>query len=242
MNSQQQIVYYHDPTLPFDKEHFFPAFLAILVLALFNLLPLLLLCLYPCRCFHRCLNKTGCRWQALHVFMDAILGAYSHKPRERRFFGSIYICIRVLHLLAYALNIFTYYQSTSYIMVIALVLVSLFQPYRNRWHNVVDIVLFSALLHGYLTLIYLQNALHIDSHMNNVYRHFYHLSVGFILPIIPVYGTIAVLAMILPKKFFQKFLLAKLNQWRNKHVQPVDSDAIPYRMEHSETEPLVSRI
>ncbi len=106
MNSHQRAAYYYDPTLTyFGKDHYLYAIFALAFSVIFNLLPLLLLCLYPCRCFHRYLNKTGCRWQTLHVFMDALLGSYSHKPRERRYFGTVYIIIRVLHLCALLLHI-----------------------------------------------------------------------------------------------------------------------------------------
>ena len=93
---QSKQFFYQNASVPyFEGEHLPYVTTAITLATLFNLLPLLLLCLYPCRCFHRCLNKTGCRWQALHVFMDAILGAYSHKPRERRYFGAIYLVVRL---------------------------------------------------------------------------------------------------------------------------------------------------
>ena len=153
MNSHLHTNFFYDPTFPyFGIDHYPYAIIAIAFLIIFNILPLLLLCLYPCPCFHRCLNKTGCRWQALHVFMDAILGSYSHRPRERRYFGIISIMIRMLHLLAFSLNLKVYLSIASYIMITAIVLVSIFQPYKNKWHNVINVVLFSVLLHSYLML------------------------------------------------------------------------------------------
>ena len=52
-------VEYFGPThLPFGV-------LALVVVLVFNVLPLILLCLYPCRCFHRCLHR--CRIRCLKL-------------------------------------------------------------------------------------------------------------------------------------------------------------------------------
>ena len=48
---------YYDGTIEyFGQEHIPYTILAIIVLLMFIILPLLLLCLYPCRCFQKCLN------------------------------------------------------------------------------------------------------------------------------------------------------------------------------------------
>ena len=63
---------YYDGTVEyFGKQHLPYAILAIAVLIIFIILPLLLLCLYPCQCFQKILNFYGLRCQALHTFMDA---------------------------------------------------------------------------------------------------------------------------------------------------------------------------
>ena len=55
----------------FGPEHLPFGILALAVLLVFNILPLVLLCLYPCRCFQRCLNYCRIRGETLHIFMDA---------------------------------------------------------------------------------------------------------------------------------------------------------------------------
>ena len=236
MNSNKKTSFFHDPALSYFGENHYPyAIVAIAFFVIYNILPLLLLCLYPCRCFHRCLNKTGCRWQALHVFMDAILGSYSHKPRERRYFGTVYITLRILHLIVFSVNFSVYLPAASYIVITAIGLVFIFKPYRNKWHNVIDVVLFSALLHCYLMFIFLQDIRDTDVYLSKlIVSHIYRISLIIALTILPIYGSIAILATILPKILFKRLLglLAKI--WRTEKSQL--NESLPYRMEHSERE------
>ena len=236
MTSHFRTVYFHDPSLSyFGKGHYPYAIVAIILFVLFNILPLLVLCLYPCHCFHRCLNKTGCTWQALHVFMDAILGAYSHRPRERRYYGAIYIALRLFNMLAFAsLNFVTYLQTASYIMIVAIVLVSAFQPYRNKWHNVIDVILFSAMLNGTLAAVFQQEARIYTPHNSHIID--YWMGHGYVaMAIILIYGLFALFAIFLPKKFIWQ-LLTQLSSLRKKSFQLIES--FPYRMEHNESDPL----
>lgn len=154
--------YYFNGSLPYlGSEHLPYAVFAIVVSFLFNVLPLLLLVLYPCLCFQRCLNKTKCRCHVLHVFMDAILGAYTCKPRERRYFGVFYLVLRIVHMFGLAvMNVLLYIGITSYIMAVVVVSVVAFAPYRNKWHTVIDFCLFSAVLHvTFMLVIYREGML-----------------------------------------------------------------------------------
>ena len=60
----------------FGREHLPFSMFALAILLIFNILPLVLLCLYPCRCFHRCLHHCGIRFLKLHIFMDVFQGCY----------------------------------------------------------------------------------------------------------------------------------------------------------------------
>ena len=52
-------LYYDGSTEFFGREHLPFGIMALLVFLVFNLFPTMLLCLYPCQCFQRCLNKLG---------------------------------------------------------------------------------------------------------------------------------------------------------------------------------------
>ena len=83
-------VYYDTNTLYLSREHLPYFIIAIAMSLIFNIIPLLLLCIYPCRCFRRCLNSTGFQHQVLHTFMDSFQGCYKHKPLNFRGFTAVY--------------------------------------------------------------------------------------------------------------------------------------------------------
>ena len=60
------------------KEHLLYAIPAFIITLLFNILPLLLLLLYPLQCFQRCLSICRLRWHGLHIFIDVFQGCYKN--------------------------------------------------------------------------------------------------------------------------------------------------------------------
>ena len=168
--------------------------------------------------------------------MDAILGSFTHKPRERRYFGSIYIVLRILHLLAFAvLNFTTYFTAAAYVIILAIVLVSTLRPHRNKWHNIIDTFLFSAVLHCYLMATFCQEASLSDPFTSRVQIPASRMSIYIVAAIIPLYGTVAMLAIILPRKFVQK--LARLASWKKQSIQL--DETLPYRIEQDQRAPLL---
>ena len=76
-STMQSPVVYYDGTLEyFGLEHLPYALLAFAVLIVFTFCPILLLCVYPCHWFHRCLNTYHLSSPALHTFMDTFQGSY----------------------------------------------------------------------------------------------------------------------------------------------------------------------
>ena len=69
--------YYNGSLEYFGQDHLPYALLAIFVFFTFNLVPLLLLCLYPCRCFQSCLYCCRLNSQVLRTFTDAFQGCYN---------------------------------------------------------------------------------------------------------------------------------------------------------------------
>ena len=80
----------------FSKDHLPYAILAIVVLSVVNILPMLLLCFYPCSCFQKFLNCSRLSHQALHTFMDAFQGCYKNGTdgtRDCRWFSGVYFVV-----------------------------------------------------------------------------------------------------------------------------------------------------
>ena len=68
---------FYDATVPyFGSRHLPYAIISVLVFVLVTILPMLLLILYPFRCFQKFLNLFPIRWYILHTFVDSFYGSY----------------------------------------------------------------------------------------------------------------------------------------------------------------------
>ena len=129
------------------------ALLAMVVSAIFILLPFLLLAFYPCRCFHKCLECFRVRSPALHVFMDAFQGSYRTQPRDMRYFSAFYLLLRMLLIAQPQIFTSTLMMYTSGILsIVASCVVAICQPYKVSSHNTRDSLLL--LLMGVYFLVY----------------------------------------------------------------------------------------
>ena len=140
-------VYYNGSQEYFGRDHLPYAVLAIFMFTTFNLLPLLLLCLYPCRCFQSCLNCCRLNRQVLRTFMDAFQGCYKFEPYDCRYWAAFYLFLRTA-----VLAIFASTQGGFFVVVCgtlfipAVVLTAIVRPYRASVYNVIDLVIFLAFI------------------------------------------------------------------------------------------------
>ncbi len=115
------------------------------MLVFFNLIPLLLLLLYPAKWFQKLL---GCfprvNWLPLHAFMDIFQGCYKNGTegtRDYRYFSGLYLMLRVLHLIPFD------YQTISNIRYIFVPLLfsyafAVLRPYKRHIYNMCDSLFF----------------------------------------------------------------------------------------------------
>ena len=139
---------YYDATVKyFGREHLPYAILALAIMLLFVLLPLLLLLLYPMRCFQQCLSCCGVRWHALHTFINAFQGCYkdgTSGTRDCRYFAALYLIVRIALFTAYAITLSElYYALVLIILIVFAMLITIIQPYKEEHsvHNTMDTVL-----------------------------------------------------------------------------------------------------
>ena len=126
----------------FSPQHLPFALFAITISSIFVALPLLLLVVYPCRCFHKCLNSCGLRLQVLHVFMDAFQGSYKLQPRDMRYFSAFYLFLRVVMVMHADLFLSPLTLYTSGIISLAsAAIVAAFRPFKVEAHNTIDSIL-----------------------------------------------------------------------------------------------------
>ena len=144
---------YNDPHTEYLSKQHLPYFvLAIVMSFVFNFLPFLLICFHPCACFQKFLNFwTGLRHPALFIFMDAFQGSYRQKPSYLRSFPAIYFMAQFTNLLILAtFGIELYHATASLNFLVIIILIAIARPYKNKWHNVTTLTLFSSVFIGYL--------------------------------------------------------------------------------------------
>ena len=140
-------VYYNGSLEYFGHDHLPYAVLAIFMFTTFNLIPLLLLCLYPCRCFQSCLNCCRLNSQVLRTFMDAFQGCYKFEPYDCRYWAAFYLFLRIAVLVIFALTQSGYFILVTGILLVPIAsLLSVVRPYRENIYNIIDSVMFLALI------------------------------------------------------------------------------------------------
>ena len=141
-NQVSTVLYYDGSITYFGMEHLPYALTAIIVLVVFTFLPILLLFLYPCKCFQTFLNQAHCRSQALHAFIEAFQGCFKDGTdggRDCRYFAALYLLIRVLAYLSLGLLMISTVIPLTVLFVTLIMLISTFRPYKSSFNNVIDI-------------------------------------------------------------------------------------------------------
>ena len=239
-----QIYLYNNADITyFGKQHRPYGILAVIMLTVFNILPVLFLFLYPCLCFQKCLNCLHIQRNAVHIFMDAFQGCYRHQPRDCRYFAAIYFFVRIL----YSATLFLVRDTTTlailgvYYLVLAGILV-LAKPYAKKVHNTIDTILF--LSQAVLCFV---ATLHICLKPDQPQINLYYMDMVTVYPaiLIPMfYGVTVLSANFLPEKVcqFAKRWFRSIHS-RAKHMDSDTSprDALPDRIQ-DESSPLLNRI
>ena len=120
------------------REHLPYFVLGVAVILVFNVLPILLLCLYPCRCFQRCLNYCSLSSPSLHIFMDAFQGCYKTTPPARDYRRMAALPLIVILLSFFA---FSFTSNNSYFTLLGCILsfvsfiINTCRPFKKEKYN-----------------------------------------------------------------------------------------------------------
>ena len=144
---------FYDATVEiFSKKHLPFAILAIVVIIFLVVLPLALLCLYPCQCFQRLLNRLNIRSNWLHIFMDSFLGHYRFTPVDCRYFAGLQLLLRILVILDYEFTSEVFFATiVGILLLLTATLVVLLQPYKNRSSNKIDFIIYQIALYSVIS-------------------------------------------------------------------------------------------
>ena len=196
--SLSKLYVYSDATLEFfGSEHLPYAVLALGTLIIFNILPLLLLFLYPCQCFQRAINYCGLRCQALHTFMDVFQGCYkdgTNGTRDCRWFAALYLLIKIIFFMLFAITVsdlvVTFAAAFTFILLSLNIIA---KPYKYNAYNVIN----TTLLTVYSLALITGMASAISYSQTLLYKKFYTM-ITFTLITIPfIFFTVFVLYKVL---------------------------------------------
>ena len=173
--------WYYDGRVDLASKEYIPyLILAVLMLVIFNIFPLVLLTLYPFKCFRNGLESLSCMQfkLTLKIFIDTVHGHYKD---NMRLFASLYLAVRFLNLLFLSVLRYSYYFKASILMfVTTLVLVARCQPYKCKKSNTIDTVMLFAVISFYVEEIYSADS--VTDEM--LYPLWFNSIIGFILVMI----------------------------------------------------------
>ena len=142
-----QTYVYYNATIPYFGEQHLPyAILAIAILIFFTILPILLLCLYPCQYFQKLLNCCRLRCTVLHTFMDTFQGCYKNRADgsyDRRWFSAVYLITRIafLIIIANTHEVIHLLLFITFLLIVTAIFTGVVRPYKSYKFNIVDILL-----------------------------------------------------------------------------------------------------
>ena len=223
----------------FGSEHLPFGILAVFMLTVFNILPMMLLFLYPCGWFRKCLSCCGASNHVLHTFMDAFQGCYRHRPQDCRYFAALYLLLRILNNIGFVTLIHKPSIAVcSFLFILVATSLVLIAPYREDAHNKIDTLFFLACGSSF-PLVYLGSFPWLDGRK-------YHQTFKIFLAMIAItpvlYGSTLFLRKILPRKFLstlKKYSNILSTCRRNSVDQDAEDQKLPYRLE-TEYSPLLS--
>ena len=131
---------YYDATYKhFGPDHLPYAILALLSLTVFNILPFLLLLLYPMKWFQRLLNRLNLSHLVLHTFVDSFAGCYKDgtEPgtRDCRYFAALFLFIRILYYVTYQATLTASFYGWAGLLFAIHTVFIVAQPYKYTYSN-----------------------------------------------------------------------------------------------------------
>ena len=147
-----RLAVYMDPSVTyFGSSHIGYAVITLFFVFVVLIIPIILLFLYTCRCFHKCLNHFHLRLLPLHAFVDAFQGCYkdgTNGTRDCRYFAGLQLALRLLFPFIFFLTRESMMCLFSCAVVLGLyiTLFVLVQPYKNTVYNKTDVPLLMSLL------------------------------------------------------------------------------------------------
>ena len=158
-SSQPKLTYTYNvlnaPAVAYFSWEYLPfAGTAVLVVVLLNLLPMVLLFVYPLRCFQQLLNKLKLNSNSLRTFIEVFQGSFkngTNNTRDYRSFSGLLLLLEFIVCGVFGLARTNYYYPTASICILIYICtVASLQPYRHASDNYITVLVMAALLATYM--------------------------------------------------------------------------------------------
>ena len=186
-----EVLSYDTSVVFYSSEHAPFIAIAIIFVVTFGALPPLVLTFYQFQTFQRCLHCCRLQKTGLQQFVEVFQGCYKDGTNgsiDCRFFAGLYFIFRIIILLILALN--TSFPSGFLMVIIAttsfMLLFAVFQPYKSKVYNIIDILLHFLLATITTIQAYVYSQLQQTLHVNNVFLLYYillYIPLGYIIVI-----------------------------------------------------------
>ena len=114
---------------------------------------MVLLFVYPFQWFQRILNRIGCNSLILRTFMEVFQGPFkdgTNDTNDYRYFSGFFLLLPLVLNLIFSQTLSSfYYPMVSLFILIYLLLLIAFQPYKQKIHNYITIGTTTAILGTY---------------------------------------------------------------------------------------------
>ena len=228
---------YYDATIEYFGHNHLPyAVLALVVMLVFIIFPLLLLLLYPMRCFQRCLGCCGVRWHALPIFIDAFQGCYkdgTNGTRDCRYFAASFLFARIsLFLICSLSQTELFYGAALFVFIPLAMAIAIMQPYKPRFstYNAVDSVL--------ILLAALWSASCVCISITELKAHKWRklfASLSYIVGVLPLfYASFITLHWMCSRRQFGQRMIGRARSWVEENRQQMavagSEESLPDRL------------
>ena len=186
-----KLVAFYEGTSEFLRgNHLIYAIPALAVLFTVVIFPPLLLIIYPLCYKVFALLRIGesafvnvlCKiapLEKLKPFFDSFQGSFKD---EYRYFAGLYFLYRLTTLVSFAVfhSLSRFYMANQIQFIAMFLLHSWTQPYKKRWHNKLEAIIFATLATVNMLTIYIYNGLHLKSGATQNYVSVLHVMVAYI--------------------------------------------------------------
>lgn len=223
---------YFDGTLDyFGAKHMPFVILSLAVIFIFNILPIVFLCVYPTKAFQKLLSRPRVtkRAQVVHSFADAFQGCYKNGTsgtRDYRYFAGLYLLLRLLLFTGHIIGgpLLQWLVPGAFLLIMALLFAHL-RPYREDIFNTIDSLwLTMASVFGICQAIIAARGVEHTVH--------YQIIAQIILGVPLVYIVCFNFHHYISSRFYKR--VCKKRQWKSREsvtaIAAEDTDDLPYRM------------